>query len=143
MECSLFPPTPSGCCDGCGKKLFGRRTRWCSKGCADLWWVNHDWSQARERALKRDGYRCKKCGATNAPPVEEVKAIDPKDFKAQDSLAHRYRLEVNHIVPLVGSGYAKSCAHHLGGLEILCHRCHLEVTKSQAAERKRVKNGRK
>lgn len=46
--------------------------------------------------------------------------------------AHRRSgLEVNHRVPCLGAHKAASCAHHLDGLETLCHPCHLAETARQ------------
>lgn len=45
----------------------------------------------------------------------------------------RHRLEVNHRTPCLGAHRENSCAHHLGGLEVLCHACHLRVTARQRA----------
>jgi hypothetical protein len=49
---------------------------------------------------------------------------------------------VNHINPRNGAGYGPGCHHHLnpdkkgvGGLEVLCHAHHAEVTAAQAKER--------
>lgn len=46
--------------------------------------------------------------------------------------AHRHaQLEVNHIDPCLGAHKDNSCAHHLEGLEVLCHRCHVAETNRQ------------
>jgi 5-methylcytosine-specific restriction endonuclease McrA len=55
---------------------------------------------------------------------------------------HPYGLEVNHIDPREGRGYAASCAHHLENLETLCRRCHAAVTARQARERANRRRGR-
>lgn len=43
----------------------------------------------------------------------------------------RHWLEVNHRVPCLGAHSENSCAHHLDGLEVLCHRCHVGETARQ------------
>lgn len=110
--CQLLPfADQPGVCDGCGTKLTGRRTRWCSGECADEWVRQHNWAWARAAAKRRDSHRCVTCGQTR-------------------------RLEVNHIEPRVGQGYGWGCWNHLDNLETLCHWCHLAVTKQQVAERR-------
>lgn len=100
-------------CFLCDKPLTGRRTRWCSALCVKLWYQNHNWTGARKAAKKRDKYRCVKCGSN-------------------------YKLEVNHILPLVGRGYAWGCLNHLAGIETLCHDCHVRETNRQRRERLNV-----
>lgn len=53
------------------------------------------------------------------------------------------QMEVNHRSPRNGKGYGQSCAHHLepdaagkGGLETLCHPCHVVETMRQGRERR-------
>ena len=102
-----------GTCACCGVELVLEpgRSRWfCGKACSKRWRLNHWWTEARRAALKRDRH-CVKCGGWK-------------------------RLEVNHIEPLVGAGYATSCAHHAENLEVLCRSCHQGVTKDQAAARR-------
>ena len=113
-----------GVCDRCGTALTGRRKRWCCDACMNEWRSQHDWTLARDRAKKRDGNRCVKCGAEKA-----------YDWREPEKTV---RLEVNHIVPRVGRGYGFGCHNHLDNLETLCHPCHVEVTKQQAAERRSV-----
>lgn len=49
--------------------------------------------------------------------------------------AHRStQLEVNHRIPCLGQHKANSCAHHLDGLETLCHSCHVAETARQRRE---------
>ncbi|AMS03558.1 HNH endonuclease [Gordonia phage Guacamole] len=116
-KCPWLPyETQPGVCDRCGTALTGRRKRWCSDACMYEWRGEHDWTAAREKAKRRDGRRCVKCGSTRA-------------------------LEVNHIVPRVGRGYGFGCHNHQSNLETLCHDCHLVVTKQQAAERRAAQLG--
>lgn len=105
-----------GECDRCGKHLPKGRRRWCSDDCATFNYREfsrqHDWTAAREAALKRDGVKCVRCGVS------------------------RYSLlEVNHIVPRNGQGYGRGCHNHLDNLETLCHRCHVGVTNEQRRKR--------
>jgi 5-methylcytosine-specific restriction endonuclease McrA len=50
-------------------------------------------------------------------------------------LRHELQLQVNHIVPLVGTYRLVTCANHLSNLEVLCHRCHVLVTGEQRSSR--------
>jgi 5-methylcytosine-specific restriction endonuclease McrA len=45
-------------------------------------------------------------------------------------------LEVNHLHPRRGRGYAIGCHHHLDLLETLCRVCHVEETARQRRQRK-------
>ncbi len=109
--CDLLPYSKvKGVCDRCGKKLTGKRRRWCSKTCTFAHTKNHRWTQARAAARRRDKYKCVTCGS-------------------------KEQLEVNHIIPLNGRGYKWGCVHHLANLETLCHACHVVVTREQRAKR--------
>ena len=106
-----------GTCGACGKPLEGRALWFCrsprgeaffnqgGNSCRARYMANHGWGEARRAAIKRDG-GCVRCGSSD-------------------------RLEVNHIVPRNGQGYAIGCWNHLDNLETLCHAHHLEVTKMQ------------
>ena len=93
----------SGVCGWCGDALKGKT--WFCRGaeCGLVWRRNHWWTEARKAALERDGL-CVRCGGGE-------------------------RLEVNHLEARGGAGYATSCAHHLEGLETLCHDCHSTIHK--------------
>jgi 5-methylcytosine-specific restriction endonuclease McrA len=112
-------------CYLCGAPLSGYRRRWCSERCEDTWWTNHSWQYASARALHRDRATCQRCGHRAGQRVGE-KII---------------RVEVNHKVPLVGRGYHAGCVHHLDGLEVLCHECHVVETRTQIRERKGMWRG--
>jgi len=105
----------------CGNLLPKRRRRWCSNKCRLRYehslLDNHYWGHARKAALKRANYKCELCG-----------------------IGKEGKLEVNHRVPLVGSGYGPSHKHHLSNLQVVCHKEHVLITKSQRAIRKSVRN---
>jgi 5-methylcytosine-specific restriction endonuclease McrA len=104
--CKIAPRAVSQSgCDWCGGWLTPRQTRWCSGLCMSKFRRNHVWKFARAAALGRDG-RCVRCGSGIG-------------------------LEVNHVVPLAGRARTESCFHHLGNLEVLCHRCHVVETAAQ------------
>ena len=110
-----------GWCQLCNTVIESTRRRtWCSNKCAREWQRNHIWRFARSAAKRRAKYRCQRLGCT----------------------AERRDCEVNHINPRNGAGYGPGCHHHLnpdrhgiGGLEVLCHAHHAEVTAAQAKER--------
>lgn len=64
-----------------------------------------EWSQARERCLERDDYRCQSCGCS--------------EDELQDSL------HAHHIRPFLGYD-DRSEAHRLENLVALCKRCHYD-----------------
>jgi len=55
---------------------------------------------------------------------------------ARNALERRYRLEVDHIIPRVGGGYATGCWNHLSNLRTLCHTHHVAITNRQRDARK-------
>ena len=114
-SCPLAKAAAPYGCDWCGKQLVGRQARWCGALCVAKYRNNHLWTYARKAALRRDRFRCVRCGRHND-------------------------LEVNHKVPLGsvswfdGDRGRESCLHHLDGLETLCHDCHVVETRRQRAK---------
>lgn len=160
-DCPLKSPgagTP-GCCDLCGGELPRLKSgqihpyrRWCSPECSDTYWNNHGWTSASGAALKRDDYRCVRCGSDggtrrgtcwqDGDPWPCANAERPIQFPG-DRRTYYHRelvrvrgLEVNHLIPRNGRGYHESCHHHLDLLETLCHECHLIVTAEQREVRR-------
>lgn len=121
QTCVLVGWSGPGHCGWCNRDLGSLKRRWCGaqwveatgrhaarripSECEHLFISNHSWGSARAYAIKRDG-GCVRCGVTA-------------------------RLEVNHIIPILGRHGEYSCIHHLSGLETLCHKHHLEVTAQQ------------
>ena len=109
------------CCQWCNTSISNpRRRSWCSNRCARAWEREHVWRHARAAAKRRAKYHCVRPGCTSP----------------------RRDCEVNHITPRNGQGYGQGCHHHAhpnaandGGLEVLCHAHHAEVTAAQAADR--------
>lgn len=110
-----------GRCQWCNEPLAQTRRRtWCSEKCGRAWQREHIWRFARSAAKRRSRYRCTRPECTAA----------------------RRDCEVNHLEPRAGKGYGPGCHHHLlpdltgrGGLEVLCHAHHAEVTSAQATAR--------
>lgn len=122
LECHLSSwDGTDGCCQWCNETITDpRRRSWCSKRCAAAWDREHVWSYARATAKRKADYRCQRPGCTSP----------------------RRDCEVNHIEPRNGGGYLPGCHNHarpdksgLGGLEVLCHAHHVEVTSAQATAR--------
>lgn len=108
MTCPLAEPQQPGRCHWCGKKLAGRRTRWCSNKCRFTATNEHRWTNARHAIKGRLAHwRCEECG-------EFTQAI-----------------EVNHVVPCKGKHSVWGCWHHSSNLELLCHACHVAKTRLQ------------
>ena len=123
---------------------------WCGHRCEDEYRRNHWWDQAREAAVTRDGGCCVRCGLGPGTrtvarlllralipmgPVEAARLWQGQPWRC---FAQACELEVNHIEPRVGRGYASGCHHHLEGLETLCHRCHVHTTSAQHGARRAV-----
>lgn len=151
-------------CDLCGSDLPRIKTgprrgpiapgrRWCSTECSETYWANHQWNLTRHAALKRDDYRCVKCGSDGGTrrgtcaidqepwPCRKAGQKERRDLGSGYSFTYEHRerievgaLEVNHIEPRKGGGYTNGCWHHLDGVETLCRPCHVEVTKAQLRE---------
>ena len=99
----------------CRTALPPRRTAYCS-----------DWSAARRAARRRARWSCEHCGLKPS----EIR----RDPRARRAVARQeLRLEVNHIQPLIGTYRGVTCFNHQDNLEVLCHRCHVAVTKEQRA----------
>lgn len=148
MACPLVPPEAAipGNCGWCGKELprakdgsILHNRRWCL-GHGRSWWINHGWTWARGEALKRDNYQCVRCGVASGTTVDGCLRCVGRWPHGDDPPPYHVRrpysvvLEVNHIDPRRGAGYANGCWHHLDGLETLCHDCHQIVTAAQRAE---------
>jgi len=136
-------------CQWCGDALPTRRhTVWCSDECSTAFSENHFWTNARNAALRRDGWTCVHCiglPVLRAPQRREFGWDDRAfDFAltAFDAERARRRLEVNHVVPRVGRGYGFGCHHHLANLETLCHEHHRIETSVQRDERRGVQRHR-
>jgi len=111
---------PKDCCIMCGKKLTGRRRKYCSDECCEnflnrfhIW----QWDRVRQKVLKRDNYTCVKCGFHTG-----------------------YNLIVDHIKPIALGGKE----YDLDNLQTLCEKCHREKTKKDlkriARQRRKIKH---
>ena len=126
-------------CRQCGEVIVDpRRHFYCDQECQIAYEASHRWGIARWFAIERatvyettrqrwqwSGDYSKSVLMTPARRVGVVCARCG-EFGAN---------EVNHIMPVNGrrptSGWG--CAHHTENLEVLHHRCHLEVTREQRA----------
>ncbi len=62
-------------CSWCGKKLSGRRTRYCSNACSDEVWIRSDPSYAKRKTFRRDKGVCASCGKDTARQKKLVQAL--------------------------------------------------------------------
>lgn len=167
-DCPMVAPTFGDRlhCDLCGVDLPRTKSgriapgrRWCSPECSDTYWGSHQWGVARQMALKRDEYRCVKCGSDGgtiykcsmwtcqkpwpcekAGQEETIRGYGRPLKRTHQRVVMVGKLEVNHIEPRKGGGYNNGCHHHLEGLETLCHPCHVKVTTAQLREWRPSKN---
>jgi len=98
-----YPDFGKGNCVCCGKKLLGRKRRYCCGNCNSEYvretatYHLLTWAEVRDKILKRDNYICQDCGA------------------GRDAL-----LEVHHVNPIYMGGEEfdeKNCI-------TLCDKCH-------------------
>lgn len=111
-----FKMVGSGTCAACGEKLTGK-LRWFCRApawCRTAYMANHDWGMARAIALRR---------SSPTGRVSDARCV-------RDACRHT-SLEVNHITPLEGPGYAMGCVHHQDNLEVLCGPHHRMETARQ------------
>lgn len=89
--------------------LRGRRNgNFCGGG--PKWWKTAQWLDVRERAKRRDGFKCQECGMTEAQCIAEFDQP----------------LQVHHVVP-----YRVCQKHELHNLRTLCPRCHTTVDRTE------------
>jgi 5-methylcytosine-specific restriction endonuclease McrA len=140
--CSLLPfDMAAGRCRACGEGLSGGEDQWCGPECRDVYERNHHWHLARAAAIERDAGRCVDCGWSEGDIYTHQLRNGQLAIWSRHSLVqHAGRdnwLEVNHVEPRAGAGYALGCWHHLANLETLCHKCHVKVTRRQRVDRAR------
>ena len=98
-------------CAFCGNPLHDRRKIYCNPDHANKFWEEcnywvETWFNIRVKALKRDDYKCVKCGETTS-------------------------LEVDHIVEVADGGPQ----FELSNLQTLCKKCHLKKTAKNITTR--------
>lgn len=104
-----------GLCKVCGKpkSQFNKcMKKYCSDTCR---WKYEDcfktWDRLKGEILLRDNKKCRKCGSSIQPEVDHIKAyMNQGDFWEKDNL------------------------------QILCHKCHIEKTKSDFQQKETKKN---
>ena len=99
-----------GYCWICRGKLTSRQRRYCSRGCAELYYARFSWGNLRKCVIERDQFRCVLCGKVG--------------------IAHGDRrtgsvLEVDHIIPIKAGGPE----FEMSNCRTLCRACHKDVTR--------------
>lgn len=123
-------------CRQCGTEIPPRRA-YCSNDCQNAFEREHFWSTARAEAIRRwleadGGPVCPRCSLM---PLREPKFYGGAHRKWWWQLL-RFKPEVNHIVPLNRQrcrSYHFGCFNHQSNLEVVCQRCHVQITKEQRA----------
>lgn len=102
-------------CRWCDSEITNSRRRtWCKDACRRAFERNHVWRKARAYARRKAKYVC------SIPDCE----------------VGRPHLEVHHIDPRDGRGYAVGCHAHQDNLQVLCKYHHsLETEKHRALKR--------
>ena len=106
-----YPDYPDGCCVRCGKKLTGRRWRYCSDECNKIYYRTSKpdmpiyWNEFRRLILKRDKYTCVMCGDPGndvhhiLPIYLGGRQFDPDNCETLCGRHHKFK-------------HAKRCADH-------------------------------
>lgn len=102
-------------CRHCHGPLAGRRTRFCTNECADMFGNLRDWRGLRLLAMKRDDHTCRECGKSG-----------PRKF-----------LEVDHIIPIADGGRE----FDLENTRTVCKDCHKVITAAWHKARRDKKRG--
>lgn len=147
---------PDGLCIVCRGELPPRRIRYCSDACGRWFAENHDWTTARHTAWTRN-FEVNHMEievkftwhnfATNEDETEVRHRVVACCSRCHEpDRSHQYgefhsRLEVDHIIPINGGVRAKTCMNHQDNLRVVCHRCHVELTKEQRKAGLIGKNG--
>ena len=105
-------------CRQCGVELSGRRTRFCSKECANLHGSLRDWRGLRLLAFRRDKWTCQRCGERFWPKWKGL-------------------IEGDHIIEIVDGGEE----FDLNNVQTLCVLCHKAKTKEGRQKRGNIKTG--
>jgi hypothetical protein len=108
----------------CRVALIGRRSAYCSQTHARAFEADHLWPAARRRARRKARWACQRCGF-------KPSAVRKDPELARGYRRHELKLEVDHIDALRGRYRFVSCLNHADNLEVLCHRCHVEVTNAR------------
>lgn len=115
-----FEHHPGKVCRLCGEAVTGRRRRWCSDACVDLWNVVAEGRIAHYHLVTLHGWRCWSCGE----PAPE--------------------LEVEHVRPLWSLTLAERCDLRWWlpyNLQLLCIPCHRAKSAAEARDRAAIRRG--
>lgn len=119
-----------GRCHWCDNPLSGRRRVWCSEKCSAAFLHEHRYSDARAQCRRRARANCS-CSNVSSRAKHQICALCGCCEREVGLL------ECNHRVPRRGDRSIISCLHHSTNLEMLCHKCHLGVTKYQMEQVRR------
>jgi len=145
-------------CPSCGKPKseWDRRKDWrcCSTKCTaefEKYFIYYGWTQLREKALKRDEYRCVKCGSRPTKIRYHSVGFDDivlneeyKDEYKQFTIINKSNLIGDHIKPIALGGDEWD----INNIQTLCIDCNKiktaqdqkDIAKLRAIE-KRLSNG--
>ena len=107
-------------CRWCHAEVPKGRSSYCNDECA----YHSDFNRSKLVAVNRDGRRCMQCGVAGRY----------RGYPSRSVFAEKVvNLEVDHIQSVKDGG-----SHHPNNLRTLCHACHIQRTKEQRAERRRL-----
>ena len=112
-------------CLNCGKILGGRKRKYCSDECSNVFFAKHNWNAMSARIMRKQNHTCQKCGAT--PHRNENGYFD---WKMDHSKFDVYDYVVDHIVPIALGG----AEFDETNLQVLCGLCNKEKTRNDQKE---------
>lgn len=118
-------------CRRCGRTLTGRSRKYCTKRCARIWSQNHFYRRARSECKRLSRIKCGCPRVRSHPACANCGTCEGKLLSIGSWLECNHKVARNGI-PINDIG----CHHHQDVLEMLCHECHLDVSRQQRLDRK-------
>lgn len=113
-------------CRECGKPRQGHYHYYCSREHKEQWETKNlppVWGYVRNEVLKRDGYRCVRCGVTQ-------KEIERRNLSRGED-GRWLGLEIDHIKPV---RLFPELEFDRANLRTLCHDCHVDIGERPSAK---------
>jgi len=141
----IFKPKKNGAgdwiCLNCGLSLAFNKKRkvYCSEGCKGRFFQLHykDWTSVKYAVYERDGWKCKKCGATVRFGNYFTRSLigSTLDEKMEWIKLSNIIANCDHVVPLWKGGIDWTDDPEYKNLQTLCDKCHRKKSSEESKER--------